>query len=167
MGTPRLLENVEHNHFGPRVQALDRSLAVSAEAEIGYLLNVFPNHPGGLSVLVRSSQKNRIEKFPKMKYSVTCWLLRAAAFAPDDPKVRTIFGVHLSNSGKSEEALKQLLTAEELGAKDANTMYNIGLLYFAKGDHGKALDYAKAAYSQGFPLPGLRDKLRRAGKWQE
>jgi hypothetical protein len=31
----------------------------------------------------------------------------------------------------------------------------------------KSLESAHRAYALGFPLPGLREKLKRAGKWQE
>lgn len=31
----------------------------------------------------------------------------------------------------------------------------------------KSLESAQRAYALGFPLPGLRDKLKRADKWQE
>jgi hypothetical protein len=35
------------------------------------------------------------------------------------------------------------------------------------GQFDKSLECAHIAYGSGFPLPGLRDKLKRAGKWKE
>jgi tetratricopeptide (TPR) repeat protein len=56
--------------------------------------------------------------------------------------------------------------AAKLGEDTANMHYNIGLAYFELRDYDKALAHAKKAYEQGFTLPGLRDKLTQAGKWQ-
>jgi len=43
----------------------------------------------------------------------------------------------------------------------------MGLIYFDLKDYDKALSFAHRAYGSGFPLPGLRDKLKKVGKWQE
>jgi tetratricopeptide (TPR) repeat protein len=116
------------------------------------------------------AQKTKTEKaqgYGGSGFSVPCHFIRSITFAPDDPMVRFAYGLHLSNFGKKEEALIQFLKAEELGRVDSNTLYNIGLLYVEKKDYEKGLAYAKRAYAGGFPLPGLRDRLKRAGKWEE
>ena len=44
----------------------------------------------------------------------------------------------------------------------------VGKVAFAYADmkeYDKAIEHAKAAYALGHPLPGLRDRLKRAGKW--
>jgi hypothetical protein len=40
-------------------------------------------------------------------------------------------------------------------------------VYFDLKDYDKSLEHAQIAYAQGFPLPGLKHKLQKAGKWRE
>jgi tetratricopeptide (TPR) repeat protein len=81
-----------------------------------------------------------------------------------------VYGIFLIKKGDRKGAESELQLAreglEKLGG-DPNLNYNLGLAYFDLGDYDKALEQAKTAYSLGFPLPGLRDKLKRANKWQE
>jgi tetratricopeptide (TPR) repeat protein len=81
--------------------------------------------------------------------------------------VKVIHGVYLQQSGKSDAALAKLEAARALDNTDPNIDYNLGLAYFDVGEYEKALQSAHRAYVAGFPLPGLREKLRRAGKWRE
>ena len=78
-----------------------------------------------------------------------------------------IYANYLAKKGRNAEALKQLNEAVQLGEDSANLQYNIGLVYFNLGKFDEALNYAHSAYQAGFPLPGLRDKLKKAGKWRE
>ncbi len=78
-----------------------------------------------------------------------------------------LYGVYLQRKGKLREAAGQLLEAEELAGENANLLYNIGLVYLDLGESTKALEYAHRAYSLNFPLEGLRNRLKRAGKWKE
>jgi hypothetical protein len=165
-GIPDMLTSVQRNHFPPRVEQLVGP-AGSFEPEIQYMLMVFPNHHRALMSLARLARKRQSDRIHGMTYTASCWMLRAATFAPDDARVREIFGLHLSNFGRKDDALKQFLAAEELGANDPNNMYNIGLLYYGKRDYDRALEYAKKAYGGGFQLPWLRDRLREAGKWRD
>ncbi len=81
--------------------------------------------------------------------------------------VKVIYGHYLLKQGQKAPALEKLGAAHISESKDANVAYNLGLAYFDAGDFGKALENAHLAYKMGFPLPGLRDKLRRVGKWRE
>ena len=58
------------------------------------------------------------------------------------------------------------LRPENLSPEDYNTHYNLGLLYFDKKNFAKSKEHAKIAYDQGFPLPGLKNKLTKAGQWE-
>jgi hypothetical protein len=49
----------------------------------------------------------------------------------------------------------------------ANIHYNIGLTYLELNRFDEALRHAHTAYRLGFPLPGLKQKLQRVGKWTE
>ena len=156
--------NLEGNHLRPETLALtDRN----AGADLDYVIRAVPNHPRALLAMVRLAQKMKSENLKIGVFTVPCHFIRSITFAPDDPMVRFAYGLYLSHFGKKEAALAQFLKAEELGADNANNLYNIGLLYVDLRDYDKGLAYAKRAYAAGFPLPGLRDKLKRAGKWQE
>jgi tetratricopeptide (TPR) repeat protein len=74
---------------------------------------------------------------------------------------------YLAKKGRGSEALKHLNRAVESGEGSANLYYNSGLIYFDLKDYEKSLAYAQKAYQMGYPLPGLRDKLKKIGKWQE
>jgi Tfp pilus assembly protein PilF len=163
-----VLSQIEALHFSPEIERLQGDLEKnSIGAQIEHVLLVYPNHHRALVSLSRLAQKTRGEHRKIHYFTVSCLFVRAVTFAPDDAVVRGVYGVHLSNFGRKKEALAQLLEAERLGAQDANTLYNIGLLYLESRDFDKSLDYAKRAYSAGFPLPGLRNRLQAAGKWQE
>ncbi|MCA9423315.1 MAG: hypothetical protein KC592_20010, partial [Nitrospira sp.] len=98
-------------------------------------------------------------------FKVTCYFDRAMRLAPDDPTVRKLYAQHLWMTGHRKEAVEQIEEAERLGAQDANTLYNIGIMKFELGDRTAARNYAMRAYELGFPLPGLRDKLKKFGMW--
>ena len=46
---------------------------------------------------------------------------------------------------------------------DVEIAYFLGLVLFDMKDYERAREYASRAYEIGYPLPGLRDKLARAG----
>jgi hypothetical protein len=57
--------------------------------------------------------------------------------------------------------------AAALEPEDPTIAYNLGLAYFRKKDYSQALVFAKQAYAKNFPLPGLKNKLIEAGKWDD
>ena len=135
--------------------------------DLDFVLRYFPNHHVALSSMLRLGEKEKRSTPVIFKYSVECYFKRALMFRPDDGVVRTIYASYLYKAGKKAEALDQLNQAIQLGEDSPNTYYNMGLIYFDLKDYDKALSFAHLAYGSGFPLPGLRDKLKKAGKWQE
>ena len=117
--------------------------------------------------MVRLGDKEKTVKPSGSRYTVECWLYRAVRFRDDDATVKMIYANYLAKKGRNAEALKQLNEAVQRGEDSANLQYNIGLVYFNLGKFDEALNYAHSAYQAGFPLPGLRDKLKKAGKWRE
>ena len=63
--------------------------------------------------------------------------------------------------------MNQTVVAERLANGQAQLHYNVGLLYFELKDYEKSMANARIAYEQGFNLPGLKNKLTKAGKWKE
>ena len=162
------LRNVESNHMAPDVVNLVRGqTGVWPGGDLSYTLRAFPNHPVALTQMVRLGEKERASKPAGAIYPVECYFKRAMIFAYDDGKVRAIYATYLYKAGRKADALNQLNEAIRLGEDTPNVQYNIGLIYFDLRKYDKALSSAHRAYESGFPLPGLRDKLKKAGKWQE
>jgi len=158
---------VERAHFTRGVESLTRGVSGDLARDIDYTLRVFPNHPRALGSMSKLARRQKVQRPPGSTHSVECWFQRAIHFQPNDTYVRLIYGIELLKDGKREAAVEQLKVAENLSPGDANVHYNLGLAYFDLGDYEKSLEYAHTAYRLGFPLPGLRDKLKRAGKWRD
>lgn len=131
-----------------------------------YTLRVFPNHHLALQDIDRLGSILKTEKPVNASYTLECYYKRAVAFVPDDGTVRLLYGLYLNRRGKSKEALEQLRLAEEYSSDDLNVQYNLGLVYFHAKEYDRAREYAKRAYESGFPLPGLKQMLIKAGKWE-
>jgi len=158
---------VEDYHFTPQVEHLRKGQSSSSVgADLSYTLRAFPNHPRALNAMANLARREKTEKPKGSEFTLDCWFQRALAFAPDDPNVLGVYGVQLLRDDKPKEALKHLHKAEAK-APNGNLYYNIGLAYFELKEYGKAREYARKAYAQGFNLPGLKEKLQRVGQWRE
>jgi hypothetical protein len=162
---------VTTHHFSPRVEQLVGGVREEIKVpgyDLSYVLMAFPNHHRALSAMMRLSLKVRHPKPQGSNHTIECWFDRATRFRPEDGMVRMIYGNYLSNPNvkRLNEAAAQYELAEKLLKQNPNLYYNMGLLYFNLKDYAKARDYAKKAYAGGFSLPGLKDMLVRAGKWE-
>ena len=162
------LEIVEGAHFTPEVERLERGnrSGVNPGGDIDYTLRASPNHHRALKAMMDLSRKEKRDPPVGGRYSVSCWFQRAEVYRPDDAMVKVLHGIFLLRSGSKNEAIAKLEQAASIDSSDANIQYNLGLAYFDVGQHEKALKSAHRAYAAGFPLPGLREKLKRAGKWR-
>lgn len=159
---------VENYHFDGQVEALVRGKSSAGPAgDISYTLRAFPNHHRALLSMIRLAERDKTAKPSGASHSVDCFLVRAEAFRPDDAMVKMLAGIHLMKKGQNREALTKLEAAEKINSSDANLHYNLGLAYFRLNQYDKSLDSAHKAYSMGFTLPGLRNMLKKVGKWQE
>jgi tetratricopeptide (TPR) repeat protein len=158
---------VENFHFTPQVETLTAGQSTfEIGADIAYTLRAFPNHSRALYSMAELARREGRSKPNKAMLSAECWFNRAIKFAPDDGDVRIIYGIELLKDGKRGPAIEQLQRAIELKPDNGNAHYNIGLAYFDAGNYEAALEHAKKAESLGFSLPGLRQKLQKAGKWR-
>jgi tetratricopeptide (TPR) repeat protein len=160
---------VEQYHFTYNVENLISGESGHLAGDLSYALSAFPNHHRALAAMAKLAIREKTNKPTKSKYTMDCWFDRAVEWRPNDGTVRMIFGNYLSHIKRYNEALPQYLKAEELlkdGSNNSNLFYNMGLMYFNMKEYGKARDYAKKAYAGGFPLPGLKDMLVKAGKWE-
>lgn len=159
---------VENVHFTANIESLrSGNTGVLPGGDIDYTLRAFPNHSRALMAMVRLGQKEKTERPKGTRYSVRCYLDRAVRFRPDDGMARMIYGIYLAQRKKSAEALNQLELAKESAGENANLHYNLGLVYCDLGRYEEALHHAHMAYRLGFQLPGLKEKLNKAGRWRD
>jgi Tfp pilus assembly protein PilF len=163
--TTTQLQMVEPFHFTREVEMLKSGNTGSVGGDIDYTLRAFPNHYRALVAMMNLQFLTRAEHPPGTKWPVPCYFDRAIRFAPDDATVRTIFGVYLMHLGRTRDAVEQFELAARMGDDSANLHYNLGLAYFEVKDYDKSLTHAQRAYALGFSLPGLKQKLKQAGKW--
>ncbi len=159
---------VESVHFTPAVENLLRgNTSMGPGGDLTYTLDVYPNHHRALMAMMKLALREKRSRPSESSRTMECWFDRGERYAPDDAMVKVIHGLYLIGMGKSAEARTKLDEARALDSVDGNAHYNLGLAYFDLQQFDRALESAHAAYAQGFPLPGLRDKLRRAGKWRD
>ena len=161
------LPTVENAHFTPGVATLRREANGPFGADISYTLVAFPNHPRALLSMVNLVLRDKNDKPTGSRYSIECFFKRAVQFAPDDATVRMIEGIYLMRIDRPGQAVAVLETARQMAPNDANINYNLGLALLDSGKPDDALKYAQIAYRDGFPLPGLRDRLEKLGKWKD
>jgi tetratricopeptide (TPR) repeat protein len=164
---PDEIEFIEVRHFPSHVERLIRGEKGTIAGDIAYTLRAFPNHPRALRSAAELTRRNGGVMPKDLQYSVACWFDRAVAYRPDDTSVRIVWGFELLKSKQNAAALEQAGIAEKLAKGNPQFHYNVGLLYFELKEYEKSMANAKIAYEQGFNLPGLKDKLTKAGKWKE
>lgn len=161
-------EIVERYHFTTNVKTLTAGQSsTNIAADIAYTLHAFPNHPEALDAMARLGRKEGTTKPAGAKYTVECYFERALRFTSDDPQVRILYAHFLAVNKRRDEATKQLEAAVRAEPSSPYILYNLGLVYADVGDYDKSLSYAHKAYASGIELPGLRERLRNAGKWRE
>lgn len=85
---------------------------------------------------------------------------------PDFVDGYVVLGNFLYKEGKYAEAREVLQTGlEKVPAPTAEMHYFLGMIMLKEGSFDGARDHAQKAYKLGYPLPGLRNKLKAAGHW--
>lgn len=154
---------VERAHFTSEVERLVKGNTGRIGGDLDYTLRAFPNHHRALAALANLALRDKNPRPDGARYSVDCFFERAIRFQPSDGIVRMVYGSYLSRLGNAENALKQFNEAVALEPENANINYSLGLLHFKKKNYDDARKYAKKAYSLGFPLPWLKDRLNETG----
>jgi tetratricopeptide (TPR) repeat protein len=158
---------VENAHFTPEVEKGESGKSSYLGDDLSYTLIAFPNHHRALVTLTRLSLRDKVVQIPHSKFPVECFFIRALQFAPDDATARATYGTWLYGLGRYDKALSVYQEAVALDPDNPMINYNLGLLYVKKNDFGRANLHAHKAYEQGYPLPGLKNQLVRAGKWTD
>jgi tetratricopeptide (TPR) repeat protein len=155
-----LLGTVEQHHLNQGIEAVNKGSLSYALQHFDFILNRFPNHPRALLLVS--------EVFHKMKTPAKAdlYFQRAIELYPETAPTYAAYGIFLQKSGQLERAIENYKTSLKLDPGHMGTHYNLGLAYFDKKQFDLANQHAQEAYAQGFPLPGLRDKLRKVGAWK-
>ena len=155
---------VEDGHFNSDVETLTAGLSGTIMSDLDYTLRAFPNHHRALNAMAKYKLQKRqdFEEF----YSAECYFARAIAFKPEDGVVYQIYAIYLHKSDKIAEAEKQYFTALKIQPESSEIHYNLGLLYYDKGNYQLALEHAHKAYALNYPLEGLKRLLIKKGVWK-
>ncbi len=158
---------VERAHFTLEVESLLRGSSGALGQDLTYTLRAIPNHPRALLAISKLSLRTKDPKPHKAGLSIDCFFERGMRFQPNDPFPPVLYALHKIRAGRASEAPILLDRAAELANDDMNLHYNIGLGYAELRDWTKAKKHADIAYAAGFPLAGLRERLRQAGAWKD
>jgi tetratricopeptide (TPR) repeat protein len=160
------ISGIERNHLNADVEQLIKGQSTSNPGgDLRFILGYVPNHHRALSALMRLSLRDRTEMPAESgPLTVRCWLHRATVFSPSDGTSFMLYGIYLARNRLDAEAAKQLETAARLMPNNVDVSYNLGLVYLELKDYDNAVEQAKRAYAEGYPLPGLRQKLAAAGR---
>jgi tetratricopeptide (TPR) repeat protein len=88
---------------------------------------------------------------------------RAIRTHPDYDGAYIARSILLTRSGKASESKQVLLQGVEATGGTAELHYALGLAYFNLRDFEASREQARKAYALGYPIPGLRNKLEKAG----
>lgn len=157
------IRSVERVHFTDKVRSLSGGATGSVIGDLEYLLNWFPNHHQALDALTRLAIRENTLRPRGSRASVDCRFQWASRVNPSDPAVPMIMGIFHFKRGQNVLARELLEQAAKIAPNDANVQYNLGLVLVKLKDYPAAIEAARRAYGLGFPLPGLKNALARAG----
>jgi tetratricopeptide (TPR) repeat protein len=156
---------------------VDPDLAINdfqdALYQLDFALRYTPNHYWALRKLVQiQKEKPGIVYDPgggtldhPFNPTTECYFDRALRFRPKDSNLRLLFGVYYHQIRRLDQAMEQYKIAETMRPKSSEIQYNIGLIHYDRKEYQLAAERARRAYDLGYPLPGLRNKLKAAGHW--
>lgn len=165
-GSP--LSLVEGAHYDAHVQLLikgnDPRNHTSNVDNLDYTLRAVPNHHKALWTMIRwYLQQGRPRATGSLFPPVECYLQRAIKFRPKDAVVYMLYGIYLHLAGMPKKAAFYYKKSLTLDPDSGESHYNYGLLLLDQKRYKAAVKQAQLAYNLGYPLPGLRNRLRKAG----
>lgn len=170
--TNKLRGQVEGAHFTKGVQRGEYGNAGSLEGDLNYVLGKFPNHPKALLVAARNQMKpsyNGRHTYRKDRFwpKKECYFQHALRRAPTDPSVHLVIAIFYHEYGNFEVAARHYQSSIKLGPKNPEAHYNYALFLIDINRADEALKHAKHAYAMGYPLEGLKNRLKRQNAWKE
>ncbi|MEO8751351.1 MAG: tetratricopeptide repeat protein [Casimicrobiaceae bacterium] len=155
------LSNVERFHLPGCGDAAKSRQFEPALADCEFILRYFPNHPKALLALadICLAWKNpRCNPDP--------YFDNAISVNPNTSSTYSARGIYLLRANRVSEAVAALKQAVAVDPNSVNAQYNLGLAYVEAKQYELANQHAQRAYELGAPVPGLRERLRKAGFWK-
>lgn len=159
-GSPAIA-NVESFHLGPCEKRLAERDYPRTLSECAFILRIFPNHPTALLLTADACAQ---WKSPKCMMDDV--FARAVAINPRVAQTFVVQGIYRYQTKQYEPAIQSFTYALELQPNLMNAHYNLALTYLETKQFDLANEHAQKAYSLGATLPGLRDRLTKAGYWK-
>ncbi len=159
----QLLKDNERAHLGKALSNLklgQRHRLKYAEADFNYILAIWPNHPKSLEGITQVALRLGKPDLAEKRFS------KALATFPDVAETYALYGIFLYKQDNMARAIDNLEIALKLDPTSSQNHYLLGLSHFANKQFTQANHHAQKAYALGYPLPGLRNKLKRMGNWQ-
>jgi tetratricopeptide (TPR) repeat protein len=161
------------HHYCASIHFLNRSRVASEATQKQFLLNravadldysmvrndtgspVFPDM-AVVASQIRLEQNKAEEALAILKTAITAQPARLEPYVALSLVQRKL--------GQMKLARDALLEADKISnGKSMEVQYNLGLINLELGDTRAAVENAKKAYGMGYPLPGLKRRLERAG----
>lgn len=155
-----LLESVEHIHLVPGQGHLRARQFQLAAAEFHFVLTQFPNHPQALLSMAQTCEQWKAPQCRTEEYFDNAISI--------NPKVSGTYltqGIYLHRARQYPKAIESFLQALKIEPNSVTAHYDLGLSYVETKQYELANQQAQLAYANGASLPGLRDRLQRAGHW--
>lgn len=169
-----LLYLVESAHFTNEVRSLAKGNTGDQPLDLYFVVNSIPNHPAALDAYSRYEYYyrnfdsfNQVRTNQKPKYQAECLMHRAAKIYPQYAETYLVWGMHYARNKQHKEAVDKYRQALNIEDKRPDIHYNLGLALLNIGQVEEAKKHAQIAYSGGFPLSGLRNKLSELAKKKE
>ncbi|NOX75398.1 MAG: tetratricopeptide repeat protein [Gammaproteobacteria bacterium] len=175
--TQQYVRAVDSHHLVPAEEQVVKGYTTSSSGakfrniweEIDFILRWFPNHPKGLQFMTRW-----LPKYPHpADKGIEYYFQKAIEYRPTperrpvDATVRMLYAIYLHKKKNYQKAQEQYESALSIAPDNSEIHYNLGLLLVARKNYSAALKHAQAAYSLGYPLSGLKNKLKKAGAWKD
>ena len=152
---------VEEHHLKKAIDKMGWENLSYAWDDIDFILDHFPNHPKALMMAIELSLK--VKKYDK----VAAHFKRAIYMYPKVAPTYIMHGIFFHKKGNIKSAIEQYKKAVEVDPEQSEAFYNLGLAYMSIKKYEQAYLAAKRAYSLGYPLPGLKQKLKSVNQWPD
>ena len=156
------LRTAERYHMEPGIARMNNRDYVAAYGDFVFILQFFPNHPRALAMISELCDL----KWKSPRCEVDEWFQMAIDRNPKAAQTYLVLGLHLHRLNRLPQAVEAYEKALSLDPSSANAHYNLALAYFDLKKFELSNRQAQLSYALGVRLPGLRDKLTKAGQWK-
>ncbi len=158
---------VEQYHWTAGVENLTKGKSGPVQQDLAFILRQIPNHHRALNSMMnwQLTHPFPLDATEYGMYRIDCYFDRALSFTPNDPVLYVLQAIYFHKTKKYEDAERSYQRALAMDEDLAEAHYDLGLLLFDMGKFPEAKAEAQKAYALSYPMPGLRNRLARAGKW--